>query len=395
MYFQNERITLGLIANVAVQDSSSHHGSVGEPISCVDELETLAWHKSPVCIGDVFAMKYRDFTMEERNIIDEFEKQQATSFNLNSVGYGGYDFNHEFPLPAHLRTIRDSLRHEVGKLTLGDPNCSVDTTDASAVYRHLQHLRKSFTGDWTSAFKNAYAEFGLKSVENVPESRRNKETLLVTQWLGADSSFKEWYYALANWYIVATKESQKNPFGWMRYYVDIPEEVTETLLSQRQPGNCKGKRENQKALHVKINKLEKINADLKNKLQQSKKKKGNGENQYESELKVSQQKIHDVQSELSGCRDDLLEAEGAVGEYRRRLSLKEADMRALEDKHREATTQNRLDTAKIKSLEDRLGEYKEEVAWYKNRQHPPPTPLGAHVHGSASHSLKNIGSPTM
>ena len=178
-------------------------------------------------------------------------------------------------------------------------------------------------------------------------------------------------------------------------YVEIPEEVTETLLPQGKPGKCKGKRENQKALIGKIDKLEKINADLKNKLQKSKKKKGNGENEYEFELKVSRQKLHDVQSEHRECLGKLRDQEDIVRDYRLRVSLKEADIREWQDKHRETATQNRLDAAKIQSLEERLGEYKEEVKWYKNLQHPPPTPSGAHVHGSASMSFINMVSPSM
>ena len=56
------------------------------------------------------------------------------------------------------------------------------------------------------------------------------------------------------------------------------------------------KRDNRNALLGKIDKLEKINAETKNKLTQSNMKKGNGESDFEAELKVSRQKVHDAQS---------------------------------------------------------------------------------------------------
>ena len=81
----------------------------------------------------------------------------------------------------------------------------------------------------------------------------------------------------------------------MRYVV-ITEEVTATLLAQSKHGKCGGKRDNRNALLGKIDKLEKINAETKNKLTQSNMKKGNGESDFEAELKVSRQKVHDAQS---------------------------------------------------------------------------------------------------
>ena len=82
-----------------------------------------------------------------------------------------------------------------------------------------------------------------------------------------------------------------------------------------------------------------------------------------------------------------------VGRYEHTLSVQDTEIGELKGKLQEKTTQNRLDAANIGALGDRLRELKAEIEWFKNIHHPPPTPSGALVHGSASHSLMNVVSP--
>ena len=106
------------------------------------------------------------------------------------------------------------------------------------------------------------AEFRCKSVEENAVHKTNNAELVVTQHLGSTVSVREWYNAAMDWHSMVTQNGSKNSFGWAPY-VELPEEVTATVLAQGKPAKCKVKQDNQKALRAKIDKLEKINAELK------------------------------------------------------------------------------------------------------------------------------------
>jgi len=120
------------------------------------------------------------------------------------------------------------------------------------------------------------AEFGCKSVEENAVHKANNAELVVTQYLGATSSVRDWYNSVMGWFSLVTREGRKNPFGWAPY-IKLPTEITETVLAQGKPAKCHLKRDSQKALKAKIERLEKSNADLKNKLKEYRKKNRNGE----------------------------------------------------------------------------------------------------------------------
>ena len=236
------------------------------------------------------------------------------------------------------------------------------------------------------------AEFGCKSVEENAVHKANNAELVVTKYLGATSSVRDWYNSAMDWLLMVTQKGSKNSFGWAPY-VELPEEVTATVLAQGKPAKCKVKQDNQKALRAKIDNLERINAELKNKLAQYKKKKVNGERGYEAADRELEQKLLDAQTELEECADDLQELKDRVGAHEHQLRLQNTKISDLEGQLQEKTTQNRLDAANIENLRERLTESKKEVEYFKTLQYPPPTPTGAHVYESASMSLKNTVSP--
>ena len=147
-------------------------------------------------------------------------------------------------------------------------------------------------------------------------------------------------------------------------------------------------------MKAKIERLEKSNADLKSKRASDRKKKRNGESGDEVADRVLERQLQDAQTELSECGVQLQELKDIVATYEHKLSLQNTKIGELEGQLQEKTTQNRLDKAKIENLGERLTESKKDVEWYKNLQFRPPTPSGALVHGSASHSLMNVVSPT-
>ena len=112
-------------------------------LSCETELENVRWHEKQVPIGKVKAIMYREYSSEERKIIDEFEELCVMTFKLSTLDYGAFKHNHEFPLPKHLKTIPQSLLHEVENKTLGDPDNPIDRSDATAVNEYIKKLKLS------------------------------------------------------------------------------------------------------------------------------------------------------------------------------------------------------------------------------------------------------------
>ena len=393
MHFRNGRITVGLICNEGMSNVSLQNEGSSRAMSCDNELEALTWFAVVLTIGEVTQLKYREYTQKEKTIIDVFEVKHGTTFRLANIGYGHYDWDHEFPVPPHLKTIPASLRHVIENLTLGHPNNPVNTTDAAAVAQYKENLRLGYMDDWDSALQAANAEFGCKSVEENAVRKAHNAELVVTQYLGATSSLREWYKSVMGWLSMVTKNGRQNSFGWAPY-VELPEEITKTVLAQGTPAKCDAKRESQKALKAKIGRLEKSNADLKSKRAEDRKRKRNGESRDEVADKVLERQLRDAQTKLEECAYELQELEDKVGSYEHTLSVQNTEIDELKGKLQEKTTQNRLDAANIGNLETRLGELKAELEWFKNIHHPPPTPSGALVYGSASMSLKNTVSPT-
>lgn len=108
---------------------------------------------------------------------------------------------------------------------------------------------------------------------------------------------------------------------------------------------------------------------------------------YEMELKEQQTMHSDLTDKMQGLAD-------ALGDSQHKLSTLTTTFHEKSDKLRESETQNLLDAAKIKNLEDRVQELKGEVDWFKNQVYPPPASTGAHGFASGSMSVRNTVSPS-
>ena len=361
-------------------------------MSCLHQLENLRWFNAALPIGKVKAMMYRTYSPEERRCIDEFELNDTCCFKLGLLDYGSFDWNHEFQLPKHLMTVPQSLLHEVETQTLGNPNSPVDTTDAIAVNEYMQNLAKIHKTTWESRHEKAEREFALKCVEEVPTDRANSVTLRMAQYLGAPETFRVWYHACKDWNRRITSDPTKNAFGWMTY-LEVPEDVTANLLANGEGAKCTKKKTSKKAITAKVEKLERTVTELKTRNGELKKKSHGGKSLedvvrvYEMELKEQQTMHSDLTDKMQGLAD-------ALGDSQHKLSTLTTTFHEKSDKLRESETQNLLDAAKIKTLEDRVQELKGEVDWFKNQVYPPPASTGAHGFASGSMSVRNTVSPS-
>ena len=392
MHLRNGRITVALIRNEAMCDVSLQNDGSSRAISCENELEALTWYAVALTIGKVTHLRYREYTEKEKTIINAFEEKKGATFRLANIGHGHYDWDHEFPVPTHLKTIPASLRHVIENLTLGHPNSPVNTTDPAAVALYKEKLRLCYGDDWDRALQAANAEFGCKSVEENPGHKANNAELVVTQYLGATDALRDWYRALKGWHSKVAQDGRKTPFGWAPY-IELPTEITETLLAQGKPAKCHLKRDSQKALKAKIERLEKSNADLKSKRAQDKKKKRNGESGDEAADRELKKNLLDAQTELGEWADEVQGLKDLVGNREHTISVQNTKIIELEGKLQEKTMQFRMAEVEIKNYGIRVGELKGEIEWFKNVQHPPYTPSGALVYGSASMSLINTQTP--
>jgi hypothetical protein len=193
MHFRNGRITVGLICNEGMSNVSLQNDGSSRAMSCDNELEALTWFAVVLTIGEVTQLKYREYTQKEKTIIDVFEVKHGTTLRLANIGYGHYDWDHEFPVPPHLKTIPASLRHVIENLTLRHPNNPVNTTDAVAVAEYKEQVRLCYMDGWDSALQAANAEFGCKSVEENAVHKAHNAELVVTQYLGTTSTVRDWY----------------------------------------------------------------------------------------------------------------------------------------------------------------------------------------------------------
>ena len=90
---------------------------------------------------------------------------------------------------------------------------------------------------------------------------------------------------------------------------------------------------------------------------------------YEKQLMESQTMHSELNDKMQGLAD-------ALGHSTHKLSTLQTTLDEKIAKLRESEYQNRLDDAKIKHLESRVLELKEEVDWFKKQAYPPQHPQG-------------------
>ena len=74
MHFRNGRTTLGLIGNEGMSNVSLQNEGSSRAMSCDNELEALTWFQVTLTIGEVTHLRYREYTQNEKTIIDAFEE---------------------------------------------------------------------------------------------------------------------------------------------------------------------------------------------------------------------------------------------------------------------------------------------------------------------------------
>jgi uncharacterized coiled-coil protein SlyX len=335
---------------------------------------------------------YREYSSEERKIIDEFEELCVMTFKLSTLDYGAFKHNHEFPLPKHLKTIPQSLLHEVENKTLGDPDNPIDRSDATAVNEYIKKLSTKDKSTWVTRYERAQREFGLKCVEEVAPSRAHSVNLQMAQYLGATEDYRKWYQACKDWNHSITCDPKKNAFGWLAY-VELPEDVTASVRTNGENAKYTTKKNGKKALIAENTKLKKTIEDLKTRIGEFKKKGSNGNKGMEEAHRMWEQRLTDSETVRYEQEDKIQGLQDALGTSSHRISTLNTTLDENATKLRESQTQNRLDAAKIDNLETRIRELKDEIFWFKNQAFPPPISTGAQVHASGSMSLRNTLTP--
>ena len=383
---------MGLVTNVRFTKNPVTCATESTCLSCETELENLRWHDKQVPIGKVKAIMYREYSSEERKIIDEFEELCVMTFKLSTLDYGAFKYNHEFPLPKHLKTIPQSLLHEVENKTLGDPDNPIDRSDATAVNEYINKLSTKDKSTWVTRYERAQREFGLKCVEEVAPSRAHSVNLQMAQYLGATEDYRKWYQACKDWNHSITCDPKKNAFGWLAY-VELPEDVTASVRTNGENAKYTTKKNGKKALSAENTKLKKTIEDLKTRIGEFKKKGSNGNKGMEEAHRMWEQRLTDSETVRSEQEDKIQGLQDALGTSSHRISTLNTTLDENAAKLRESQTQNRLDAAKIDNLETRVRELKDEIYWFKNQAFPPPISTGAQVHASGSMSLRNTLTP--
>jgi len=379
---------VGLVLNVRLTKNQGSHALESLPLSCETELENLRWYHKQVPIGKVKAIRYREYSPEERNTIDEFEAKDTISFTLSKLDYGAFKYNHEFKLPKHLTTVPQSLLHEVENKTLGHGDNPVDRSDATAVSEYMNTLSKTNKSTWDRRYEHAKREFGLKCVEEVAPSRAHSVNLQMAQYLGASEEYRKWYQACKDWNLSITSNPRKNAFGWLSY-VELPEDVTASVRANGEKGKHTTKKNSKKAMSATVARLEKTIQDQKTRIGELKKKRSNGDKGMEEGHRMWEQQLRDSETVRSELQDKMQGLQHALGTSSHRISILNTTLEENAAKLRESQTQNRLDKAAIDHLEQRVQELKGEVGWFKNQAFPPPTSTGAQVFASGSMSMRN------
>ena len=357
-------------------------------LSCETELENLRWYDKQVPIGKVRAIMYHEYSVKERKIIDEFEVLCGHSFRLSTLDYGAFHHNHEFPLPKHLKTIPQSLLHEVENKTLGHPDNPIDRSDATAVNEYMKTLSTRDKSTWELRYQHAEREFGLKCVEEVPQNRAHSVTLQMAQYLGATEDYRKWYQACKDWNHSITRDPRKNAFGWLAY-VELPEDVTASVRANGENAKYTTKKNGKKARIAEVAKLKKTIEDLKTRIGELKKKGSNGNKGMEEAHRVWEQRLADSETVRSELQDKMQGLQDALGTSSHRISTLNTTLDENAAKLRESQTQNRLDEAKIDNLETRVRELKDEVKWFKTQAFQSPASTVAQVFTSGSMSMRN------
>jgi len=88
-------------------------------------------------------------------------------------------------------------------------------------------------------------------------------------------------------------------------YVQLPEDVTASVLANGENAKCTTKKNGKKAMNAKVAKLEKTIADLKTRIGELKKKSSNGDKGMEEAHRVWEQKLTDSETVRSELQDKM------------------------------------------------------------------------------------------
>ena len=176
-------------------------------------------------------------------------------------------------------------------------------------------------------------------------------------------------------------------------HVELPEDVTANILANGEGAKCSTKKTGKKAIIAKVEKLEKTVTKLRTRNGELKKRSSNADGETLGALRECEQKLKDAETVCSEQIGQIQGLEDALGSSTHKAAGLRTTLNELKEKHQECVTQNRLDTARIESLETRVKELKDEVEWFKKLAYQTPASTGAQAYASGSMSMRNTVSP--